>query len=179
MEILSAEPITLATKGRPKGGVAQIRERHHALAKLVAAGVTYAQAGRLVGMTGPGVEAWAKNPANAELIAQYGDQGLTATVDSFLQARFEVMAETSYLARLKIRDQVRDAIEDGAEIPLDKLVRVAADCDDRTGLGRQETHVNMNVDFGTRLAKAIEAKKAANEVRAAGKSVVVELARRA
>jgi hypothetical protein len=177
MEILSAEPITAAVRGRPKGGVAQIRERHHALARLVAEGLPLAEIGRVVGMTGAGVRAWADNPANAELISQYAT-GPREALGTFLEARTALRNQAALLASKMIVDQLREACDSGADIPLDKLLRIMADCDDRTGLGRQETHVNMNVDFGSRLAKAIEAKKTVNEVRAAGKSVVVEFARR-
>jgi hypothetical protein len=36
------------------------------------------------------------------------------------------------------------------------LLAIAADSDDRTGLGRQETKVNLNMDLGARLDRAIE-----------------------
>jgi hypothetical protein len=181
MEILSAEPILAATKGRPKGAVAVIRERHHNTARYIADGMPLAEIGRLVGMTGAGVKAWADNPANAELIAQYTEEA-KARVTNFLETRTALRNEAALLAMELIVEQLREARSTDAKIGLDKLVRVVADCDDRTGLGRQETRVNINADLGTRLDKAVEAKRKAGEVRvgafgAAGQSNVVELRR--
>lgn len=177
MEILSAEPLASGTRGRPRGATADIRERHHACAKLVAAGVSYAQAGRLVGMTAAGVEAWAKNPANAELIVQYGPGKLLEAVDTFLEQRAAIRNELSFLALLKVRDQLLEAIDAGTDVPMDKLVKIAADSDDRTGLARMETRVNINAGLGSKLDEATKRVEGLDKARAEGR--VVDFVRRA
>ncbi len=54
------------------------------------------------------------------------------------------------------------------------LLSIAADSDDRTGLGKQETRVNLNVGIGAKLDRARQARDKVIEER----SNVVKLVRR-
>lgn len=156
--------------GRPKGAVAKIRERHHLIAKLHGAGLKLAEIARCVGMTAAGVKAWLDNQANAELVAQYAGEYADRT-DAMLETRLAMQNEIAVLATAAMRDQLITDIASGQPIPYDKLVKLGAHVDDRTGLGRQETKLNLNMDLGSRLDKAREAKKVADEARAEGKVV--------
>jgi len=178
MEILSAEPIPV-TRGRPKGAVAQIRERHHLRARLVAEGRSYAQVGRLLGMTGAGVKAWAENPANAELIAQYAEDAKAGQA-TFLAESSERLNHNALLALDELNRRLRD---DPGGLSTKDLLALAADANDRTGLGRMETRLNVNADLGTRLDRAIERAKEAGRTRlgpfGAGRLIELEVERRA
>jgi hypothetical protein len=126
-------------------------------------------------MTGAGIKAWAENEANAELIASYRAD-LPNIVDAFIAQRQQLLNEISLKALILQARALDEAIENDLEIPLDKLVKLSANADDRTGLGRQETRVNMNLDLGARLDKAKAAKEAVASARAEGN--VVKFVRR-
>lgn len=184
MEIFEVVPLTkgdlakaeVKSLGRPKGAVGWIRERHHTMAKLYAAGFNFAEISRMVGMTPAGVRLWVNNPANAELISEYaGDQ--VARTDAMIDRRIAMQNEIAVLATMQLKEQLLEDIEAGNAIPYDKLVKLAAHVDDRTGLGRQETKVNLNMDLGSRLDKAKARQEELAKARAEGK--VVEFVRRA
>jgi predicted transcriptional regulator len=179
MEILSLTPLTEVDRklGRPKGSVAKIRARHHTIAKFLAKGMNFRQVAELIGMTPAGVRAWADNAANAELIAEYAEE-YSAAVDTFLEERVRNQNHIAFLASTMALEQLQAAHAAGEEVPIEKLVKLMANADDRTGLGRQETRVNLNADVGERLDKARAASKAIAQARDAGPAQVLKLVRR-
>lgn len=177
-ELTDKEIAGSAKLGRPQGAVGQIRSRHHTIAKFLAAGLKLADIAKLVGMTPAGVRAFAENEANAELIATYTAE-VQAQVDSFIEARRVLMEQASLKAQVLINEALDEALETGTPIGLDKLVKIAANADDRTGLGKQETRVNLNANVGARLDAIREKRlKGAREVAVVGSTNVVKLERR-
>lgn len=162
--------------GRPPGAVGKIRERHHTIAKMAGAGFTPAEIARTIGMTPNGVRLWIDNEANADLVASYAG-AYAERADAMIDRRLALMNEAAVIALVKLKEQLLEDIEAGIPIPYDKLVKIAGHLDDRTGLGKQETKVNLNMDLGARLDKARERTRGLEEARSAGK--VVDFVRRA
>jgi hypothetical protein len=184
MEILSITPLTQAdlspTKGRPKGAVGAIRERHHWMAKLVAAGVSDAEIARMVGCSAPTVRNFRLNPASGELIAEYVEQ-LGEKVSTVLASQVELLNSIGLRIALLLADDVGAAERGEVEISIKDKIKLWEIVCDRTGLGKMETRVNLTGDLGSRMDRAVEAKHRAGEIRAGafGRSAdVIPLKRR-
>jgi len=176
MEIFSVDPIEKAPRGRPKGSVASIREVHHTVAQLYARGAKPTEIGAMINRTGQTIRNWLATPAMAELVAQYAGE-----------FNIELVSEVDYNTNLKRHNRTaadeeiaRRLAEAPQDIPLRDLVKISADASDRTGLARQETKVNLNMNLGDKLERASERVKAVKEARAVGgHDNVVKMIRRA
>jgi len=166
MKIRSLTEDEVPKKGRPKGAVAKIRAVHHLVAQLYAKGMKPTEIAPIVNRTSATVRNWLDSPANAELVAQYcGAEGERIT--SEMEYRIALRRKTATMALEKLAEQLE---ADEIDAPR-TLLAIAADGDDRTGLGRQETKVNLNMDLGARLDRAIERREKLIE----GRTNVVEL----
>jgi hypothetical protein len=170
MEILGTRPIGdgEAKRGRPLGAVGKIREVHHLVARLYARGHKPPEIAAMVNRTGATIRNWLAAPATAELVAEYASE-FEAEVTTELEYRQGLARANAAMAREEIG---RRLAEEPEALPLAQLVRIAADADDRTGLGKTETRVNLNADLGARLDAARERSAKIIEGRAAGDNVV-------
>jgi len=151
MKIRSLTEDDVPKKGRPKGAVAQIRAVHHLVAQLYAKGLKPTEIAPIVNRTSATVRNWIDSPANAELVAQYTGE-FSERITSEMEYRIALRRKAGTMAMEKLVEML-----EGDEIQSEKsLLAIAADSDDRTGLGRQETKVNLNMDLGARLDRAIE-----------------------
>lgn len=149
MEILSVTSVTQSeypAKPKPKGTVGQIREIHHRVARLYAKGLKYTEIAAIVNRTPPTIKNWLASPANQELVAHY--EGLEeAEVTSEAEYRLELRKRAATMALEKLVEKL-----EADQIDADRtLLAIVADSDDRTGLGRQETRVNLNVGIAAQL----------------------------
>lgn len=161
MEIYSVDPIGEGSpqRGRPKGAVAKIREVHHTVARLYARGFKPPEIGAKINRTGATVRNWLNNPAMAELVAQYaGEHAIEITNE--LEYRTKLLLEAGTLSLESVVEQLK---EDPSTVPIAQRLKLIDTMNDRTGLARQETKVNLNLDLGTRLDQAIERSRAAQE----------------
>lgn len=133
----------------------QIRASHHRMAELHAAGLTAAQISEVTGRSLTHVRNFPKVPANAQLIAEKVEEAHREPDDlDPVNERIRLITRVGTLALAKLRDRLED---DTYEMSDRMLLAIAADSADRTGLGRQSTQVNLNLDLGARLQKAREA----------------------
>jgi transposase len=151
MKIRSLTESDVPKRGRPKGAVAKIRAVHHLVAQLYAKGMKPTEIAPIVNRTSATVRNWLDSPANAELVAQYCG-GEAERITSEMEYRIALRRKAGTMAMEKLVEML-----EADEIESEKsLLAIAADSDDRTGLGRQETKVNLNMDLGARLDRAIE-----------------------
>jgi transposase len=171
MKIRSLTESDVPKRGRPKRAVAKIRAVHHLVAQLYAKGMKPTEIAPIVNRTSATVRNWLDSPANAELVAQYcGAEGERIT--SEMEYRIALRRKAGTMAMEKLVEML-----EADEIESEKsLLAIAADSDDRTGLGRQETKVNLNMDLGARLDRAIERGKKLDEER--GKVIELKSVRR-
>lgn len=125
----------------------RISDRHHALARLLAAGTPEAEAALATGYGVSRVSILKQSPAFQELVALYRKE-----VDFQFSTILEHMAGLSHDAILEIRERLEESPEDFSNKDLLSLVN---DMADRTGAPRQK-EVNNNVTFnlGDRLERA-------------------------
>ena len=129
-------------QNRPKA----MRETHHRLARLVAAGLRpeaiLAQTGfsstRLLQLRG--------DPAFQELVAIYKekvDEAFISGIDEF----YETSTSNMLRAERMIEEHLDEADESGEKVSLKTLMALTADRADRFGYGKKSTQRNENVDF--------------------------------
>lgn len=153
-------------KGRPKGAVAKIRAVHHLVAQLYAKGMKPTEIAPIVNRTSATIRNWIDSPANADLVARYIEDE-HERITNEMEYRVQLRRRTATMALEKLAEQL-----EADEIEAPKTLLAIADAgDDRTGLGRQETKVNLNMDLGARLDRAIERREKLIE----GRTNVVEL----
>jgi len=150
MEILGTRSLEAAVRGRPVGSVGKIREVHHFVAQAYAAGMKPPEIAQLVNRTAATVRNWLNAPANAELVAQYAKEHFQALANE-AERRLAVKRRLAAMADEEILDRLE---ADAGQFNNRELIALSADASDRTGLGKTETKVNLNVDVGTRLDKA-------------------------
>ncbi len=166
MKIRSLTEADVPKRGRPKGAMAKIRAHHHLVAQLYAKGLKPTEIAPIVNRTSATVRNWLDSPASQELVAQYS-AGEHERITSEMEYRIALRRKAGTMAMEKLVEQLE---ADEIDAPR-TLLAIAADSDDRTGLGRQETKVNLNMDLGARLDRAIERREKLIE----GRANVIEL----
>ena len=147
-------------QNRPKA----MRETHHRLARMVAAGFRTEEILRLSGYSYNRLHQLRHDPAFTELVSQYRgkvDEAYVRGVDEF----WETSTSNMLRAERKIEDRL-DGDDDGVEkISLKDLMALTSDRADRFGYSKKIVNRNENLDF----AKMME-----QVARASGRSNVID-----
>lgn len=158
-QIISVAPITkddLARLKEPRRAtvVQRLKDSHHFLARLFAAGLNIPEVATRAGMTPERVRRLRKSPAFEQLVAEYRDivnQTWAESVDDYQ----ELLLGNMIRAELQLSDKLAEAEDGEREIPIRELQAISRDAADRMGYGKKSTNVNVNVDFASQLEKAI------------------------
>lgn len=135
--------------------VQRLRDTHHSLARALAAGLNYIQAGAKTGYTATRVSMLMADPAFQELVASY-----RAVMNDEFRDEAAAIAENTFAvvalaARMK-RDKLEEADETG-ELPshgeLDQTIRVFGEFTGLSAAKRTINH-NVNANLGDLLAAA-------------------------
>ncbi len=166
-EVLLVRPLTrddlavLATEPRGpqaalagSGAVAKIREPHHRLARLIAAGIRGEELYARSGYSHSRVASIQKAPAFIELVAHYREKVTEAFVsetETFVELATAnmVTAERMLMEKLEIHE------DEGTLPSIRELMSIRSDSADRLGYGKKNTNVNVNVDFARQMEQAI------------------------
>jgi len=140
--------------------VQRITDRHHALARCLATGMSATEAGLVTGYTASRISVLRGDPSFEELIAFYRDVKLEKVRD--LNEKLTDVASEAASILLDRMDLDPDKL--GDDFLLD-AVKVGAD---RTGFGPKQTNVNVNVNLGDRMKAARERAALAPSTRGAG-----------
>ena len=139
----------LEERGTKAPQVITLRERHHALARLIAEGKSASDAAILCRYTQSRVSILQDDPAFQELIAHYRDIVNHEFVD-FQQK----LAGLAIDAASILQERLEDKPEDISDAMLLQVITVGAD---RTGHGpSQKSEVNIKVGLAGRLAAATQ-----------------------
>ena len=140
-------PVNHAAQNKDR--IVRIRDRHHQIARMVAAKVPYGQICKVMGITLRNLEMLVEQtPAFIELISYYRQRAET-TME--IVEYIDTMNANMLVAEQILRDQLNS--EDADQMSPSVLNKLAMDRADRLGYGKQSTNVNVNVDF----ASAVEA----------------------
>jgi hypothetical protein len=141
----------------------QYRERHHAVARLVAIGATHDHIRRQTGISFKRISILLADPSFKELVTLYRDDVekiWNRNVDQYLDLGMGNMIR----AEAMIQDKLDDADEKGEELPLLTLNRLSQDRADRFGYPKT-SQVEHKHDFAALLDRAIERSGKAKEVK--------------
>lgn len=140
MEVLKEEH---STKPLP---VKKLRQRHHALAKLVAQGTPVGDAAIIVGYSNSRVSILQADASFAELVKFYKKQ-----TDEIYYGLHERLSNLSKDSADELHQRLEDSPKDFTQGQLMELVKMGAD---RTGHG---VSVSQNIDIKVGLAEKLEA----------------------
>jgi hypothetical protein len=124
--------------------IKKLRERHHALARMIASGMKPGEAAIACGYTAARVSILLSDPTFEELVAHYADLRKERYFDGL-----QVMAELHMDAVEEIRDRLENEPEEFTIGQLMELTKLTAD---RTGKGPStKTEVDVKVGLADRL----------------------------
>jgi hypothetical protein len=130
----------------------RLGERHHALARCLASGMSPANAAISCGYVGSRVSILLADPAFKELLEFY-----RADVNDKYLDMHGVLAGLSLDAAMALRERLEDdATLDEPKMTVGQLTELVKLGADRTGFGPQSSQVNVNVDLAGRLQAARE-----------------------
>lgn len=137
-----------ANRGTAPVAIKKLSQRHHGLARSIAAGVAPGEAAIMHGYEGSRVSILLSDPAFGELVSFYSDKVDTAFVEVV-----EHLSGLSHDAMSELQTRLEDAPEDFTNKELLALMDTTLD---RTGHGKQSTTVSVTADLSSRINAARE-----------------------
>ena len=132
----------------------RLRDSHHRIARLIAAGLSRDQVQVKVGYSKDRLSHLVTSPAFEELVSKYRgmvDAAFVQGIDDY----YDIATQNMLKAERQIADKLDEADEVGETLPLRELVAISRDAADRFGYGKKQTNTNINVDFAAAMEKAI------------------------
>lgn len=153
---LRREDLELLHQGnRSQASIKRLRASHHKIARLAARGLDNKAIAAYTGYTRERVGQLVNSPAMRELIAVYAEK-VQEKEDEALDAYIALKTENMMAAERHIHDHIAELDEAGELLPVKTALAISADGADRTGYGKRETRVNVNVDLAAALERAIK-----------------------
>lgn len=150
---LTRPDLEILRQGRSAPVVQSLRDSHHRVARLLASGLRIRE---VVAQSGYGhnrIITLKKDPAFCDLVESYRkdvDASFREEVDEF----HGLMVENRMLAERMLNDKLTAADAADETLPTRDLLAISRDAADRTGYGKKQTNVNVNVDFAAALERA-------------------------
>lgn len=158
VRVLSRADLTVLALPRPANSIQTLRDTHHQLARAIAAGLTNIEAAETCGYSYTRVSIMLNDPSFKDLVAHY--RGLiTAEFVREADPVIGFLRNNALKAQAMISDKLDAAAEKEEFLPTRDLLGIAELGLDRTGYGKVNKNVNMNVDF----AKALEDARARSD----------------
>lgn len=156
--ITDIRPLTRAdlshlTVKRDAKTIQSLRDNHHRIARAVAGGLSNADIALTCGVSISRVSSLRPDPAFVELVAHYRALITEAWVTTSDPVT-EFMRANSLKAQAMISDKLDEAAEKNEFLPTRDLLGIAEFGADRTGYGKVNKNVNINVDFAAKLEEA-------------------------
>jgi hypothetical protein len=143
-----------ADRGTTQRSIPQrFRDPHHALARLIAAGLKINEAAARSGFSASRAYLLHTAPAFQDLVETYRKDVNNAFIAS--QDDFFALATANMLkAERQIAERLDKADEEGELLPTKDLIAISRDAADRFGYGKKSTNLNVNIDFAAKLEAA-------------------------
>ncbi len=153
IRVLARADLSVLLEKRPPTHLKSLTDKHHRIARAVAAGLSNADVAAICGITANRVGILKVDPTFNELCAHY--RGLVTadyihSTDSYL----EVLLANKLKAEVMLGDKLDAAIDGDEVLPTRDLMAISRDAADRTGHGKVQTNMNVNVDFAAKLEAA-------------------------
>jgi hypothetical protein len=136
-----------AEKGSMPRPIMRLRDRHHAIARMVANGMSNGQISLVSGMDPSRISILRSDPTFRQLVDDY------RSIEESLQADFMERAATLTLTAM---DAMQEALESDEPPPVTTALEIAKFGSDRIGHGpvTKTSNVNLNVELSSRLSQA-------------------------
>jgi hypothetical protein len=149
---LTREDLACLSEKRPAQITAKLRDTHHRVARLFAAGLRLDEVVELSGYSNQRVYQLSTDPAFQELVAQY--RGKVDAAFERNQDRYFGLATSNMIkAETMISDKLDEAMENGETLPTRDLISISRDAADRFGYSKHTVVTNNNI--GSKLEAAI------------------------
>jgi hypothetical protein len=153
IRVLARADLSALLEKRPPTQLKAVTDKHHRIARAVAAGLSNLDVAAICGITANRVSMLKADPAFIELAAHY--RGLvTADYVQATDSYLDVLLSNKLKAEVMIGDRLDEAIDSGETLPIRSLMDISRDAADRTGHGKVQTNMNVNVDFAAKLEAA-------------------------
>lgn len=164
IRVLKRADLAVLAIPRPQPQLQTLRDNHHRVARAMAAGLSNAEVAQICGISANRVSMYRSDPAFKELIAHKR---------AMIDAEFAISADPviDYLKSnaLKAAAMLSDKLDAAADadefLPTRDLLGIAELGFDRTGYGKVNKNVNINVDFAAQLEAARKRSASAREPR--------------
>jgi hypothetical protein len=153
IRVLKRAELSVLAEKRPPNSLQTLRDTHHRVARAVAAGLRGDEIAATTGYSYQRVSILKSDPAFMELVAHYRAI-LTAEWASEADPVIDYMRTNSLKAQAMISDKLDAAMEANEFLPTRDLLGIAEFGADRTGYGKVNKNVNINVDFAKQLEEA-------------------------
>lgn len=150
---LSRADLIHLTKPRDPTRIKSIADSHHRVARAIASGMSNGEVAAVCGRSITRVSQLRGDPAFQELIAHYRSM-ITAEWLGNADPVIDFMRNNALKAQAMLSDKLDAAAESDEFLPTRDLVSIAELGLDRTGYGKVNKNVNINVDFAANLEKA-------------------------
>lgn len=151
---LVREDLKLLLAKRPEKPVINaIRERHHALARAIASGHPLIVCAKMCNYSYSRVVVLQQDPTFKELVEYYKEL-VKAGWKEEIDQREALALEVSMITLQHAKDKLLAADESGEFLPTREITALLELTLDRTGMGKQQMNVNVNMDFAGRLEQA-------------------------
>jgi len=161
-EVTRADLSHLTVKREPKT-IQSLRDNHHRIARAVASGMSNVDIAAACGISVNRVSMLKADPSFEELVAHY--RGIVTAEWAQQDTVIEFLRSNALKAQAMLSDKLDDAAEKGEFLPTRDLLGIAELGLDRTGYGKVNKNVNVNVDFAARLETARQKADAARAAR--------------
>lgn len=149
-ELTTADLALLASeRGVKPTSIAQLRERHHALARCLAGGMSNAEASVITGYDPSRISILKSDPLFSKLVEDYRTMSAAVTAD---------FVERTNILALTVVNRLQEAAEADEPLSPSILLEIGKFAADRTGNAptAKTQNVNVNVNLGDRLRAARE-----------------------
>jgi hypothetical protein len=147
---------------RPPVLLQSLRDNHHRVARAVASGMANAEVAATCGVSVNRVSMLKADPAFSDLVAHY--RAVITAEWASQDTVIEFMRTNALKAQAMLSDKLDDAAERNEFLPTRDLVAISELGFDRTGYGKVNKNINVNVDFAAQLEKARARSGRAREV---------------
>lgn len=164
IRVLKRADLAVLAIPRPTNTLAQLRDNHHRIARSIAAGLSNVQTAEICGVSINRISVLKGDPAFAELIAHYRGV-ITAEYAVAADPVIDFLRTNALKAAAMLSDKLDAAADADEFLPTRDLLGIAELGFDRTGYGKVNKNVNINVDFAAQLEAARKRSASAREPR--------------
>ena len=132
----------------------RIRDSHHRVARMAASGMKQIDIAAKTGYSTHRVCIILGSPAMVDLIAKYREMVDQSFMES-TKEEYDMAREIYRKSQRLVLDKLEAAEIDELDIPLRDLNAIRADGEDRFGVTKKSTNINLNADFAAELEAAL------------------------